>query len=517
MNQFVNSYNELWKQLGPNQRVSIIVSTLMVIAGSIALFVWTQRPNMSLLYGSVSGKDASAIVGYLEEQGIDYEIRSGGSSIFVPRDQVYKVRMDVASQGLVSGDATGFEIFDRTTFGISDFIQRTNFIRAIQGELSRTITQLRGVQSARVMVVMPENRLLIVNEAMQTTASVFVDIGASTLSDGAVLSIQSLVANAVLGLTTDNVAVIDNNGNVLSRESREDDIMAAGSSMVEYRQSLEKYFGDKVESMLEKVVGAGNVVVRVATEINASQTTVVDEDFNDAGGVLRQSTTREQVRSEVSNDTATGGVEGEEGTGAQETTNSRSGDESLDREQRFEIDRTVTNRVEAPGRITRISASVFVAMRADPEDPEATLPRTEEQMADLRQMVANALGIPEDSPEFGTVAVQETSFSQTAGFPPELLEGGGFDLGMLMNYADEAVDGLVAIVILLVFLTLLKRARSERTLLDRMQDIRVDAQSQADIMGQQTLTPELLNELIRQKPENVSTNLRKWLGSESDK
>lgn len=516
MNQFVNSYNELWKQLGPNQRVSIIVSALMVIAGAMAMFVWTQRPNMSLLYGSVSGKDAASIVGYLEEQGIDYEIRAGGSSIFVPREQVYKVRMDVVSQGLVSGDATGFEIFDRTTFGISDFIQRTNFIRAIQGELARTITQLRGVQSARVMVVMPENRLLIVNDAMETTASVFVDIGASSLDEEAVRSIQALVANAVLGLTTHNVAVIDNNGNVLSKESKEDDIMAAGSSLVEYRQSLESYFGNKVESMLETVVGPGNVVVRVATEINASQTTVVDEDFNDAGGVLRQQTTREQVRSEVSNDSATG-AEGEEGGGAQETTSSRSGDESLDREQRYEIDRKVTNRIEAPGGITRISASVFVAMRTDPEDPTVTIPRSEEELTDLQQMVANALGIPTDAPEFGNVAVQETLFSQGAALPPELLEGGGFDLSMIMNYADEMVDGLVAIVILLVFLTILKRARSERTLLDRMQDIRVDAQSQVDVLGQQTLTPELLNELIRQKPDNVSTNLRKWLGAGSDK
>ena len=243
MNENLNQYASFWKQLDANQKVSILVSTMIVVVGAVALFLWSQRPNMSLLFGSVSTKDAAAIVDYLDQEGIDYEIRSGGSAIFVPREAVYKVRMDVSSQGLVQGDGTGFEIFDRSSFGISDFIQRTNYIRAIQGELGRTIAQLRGVNSARVMVVVPENRLLVVDESAETTASVFVDIGGGQLDAGAVRSIQALVANSVLGLTLPNVAVVDNNGNVLSTDRDEDDIMQMGSSMVEFRQNLEKYFG----------------------------------------------------------------------------------------------------------------------------------------------------------------------------------------------------------------------------------------------------------------------------------
>ena len=122
-----------------NQRVSMLVSVLFIIAASVALFVWSQRPTMKLLYGSVSAKDAAAIVEHLDSIGVPYELRAGGAAIYVPSEHVYKARMDVASQGLVQGDAVGFEIFDRGSFGISDFIQRTNFIRAVQGELGRRL------------------------------------------------------------------------------------------------------------------------------------------------------------------------------------------------------------------------------------------------------------------------------------------------------------------------------------------------------------------------------------------
>ncbi|MFP4260487.1 MAG: flagellar basal-body MS-ring/collar protein FliF [Opitutales bacterium] len=520
MNETLNQYASFWKQLDANQKVSILVSTLIVVVGAVALFFWAQRPNMSLLFGSVSSKDAAAIVDYLDQEGIDYELRSGGSAIFVPREAVYKVRMDVSSQGLVQGDGTGFEIFDRSSFGISDFIQRTNYIRAIQGELGRTITQLRGVNSARVMVVVPENRLLVVDDSVETTASVFVDIGGGKLDAAAVRSIQALVANSVLGLTLPNVAVVDNNGNVLSTDRDEDDVMRMGSSMVEFRQNLEKYFSGKVESMLERVVGPGNVVVRVSTDVETAQVSTTQEDFNDEGGVLR-----EQISSEVissSTDSEPSGVPGDAAIGeeAQAATSSReSRDETVDREQRFEIDRTVTNRVEAPGRIQRMSASVFVAMKMDPpaaegEEPQP-VPRTEAEMEQLRRMVANALGISTEDDAAGVIAIQETVFNQKSDFALPEQAAAGFDPAMLLDYIDQIVGGFIALILFVVFLRMLKRARAEQGPLDRVQEMRMEERAESETFGNQALTPEILNGLIRQKPENVSSSLRKWLSGES--
>lgn len=521
MNDQINQYFAFWKELGLNQKVSIIVSGLVVVIASIALFAWTQRPDMSLLFGSVSTKDASAIVEYLEQEGVDYEIRAGGSAIYVPRDQVYKLRMNVTAQGLVQGDGAGFEIFDRSSFGISDFIQRTNYIRAIQGELGRTITQLNGVRSARVMVVIPENRLLVVNDSVETTASVFVEIGAGMLAPGAVRSIQALVANSVLGLTVSNVAVVDNNGNVLSKDQGEDNIMQAGSSVIEYRQNLEKYFSKKVESMLEAVVGPGNAIVRVAAEIDASQISTVEELFNNEGGVLREESKTERINSTVTNENMEGNAAVDEAVapnaGAMANA-SRTDDETVESEKRYEIDRTVRNRVEAPGRIQRVSASVFVAMKMVPDGAEGEelipQPRTDEEMRKLQQMVANALGVVPDEANLGAITLQETVFSREMLAPMQAGTLQSFDYSALMQYADQIIGGLISVIIFIVFLRMLKRARSERGPLDRVQEMRMEERAESELFGNQTLTPELLNRLIRQKPENVSMSLRNWLSGE---
>jgi flagellar M-ring protein FliF len=516
MDSFLNSFRSFWQQLDVNQRVSLVGSSMFIVAAAIALFVWSQRPNMKLLYGSVATKDAAAIVENLDASGVPYELRAGGTAIYVPAEHVYKARMNVASQGLVQGDSVGFEIFDRGSFGISDFIQRTNFIRAIQGELSRTIAQLNGVRSARVMVVMPDSRLLLVNDDVKTTASVFVEVGGGALSTGAVRSIQSLVANAVEGLTNDNVAVVDNNGNVLSKKSSENDIMAGSTGVVEYRQQLEKYFSNKVESMLERVVGAGNVVVRVATEIDATRVSMMKEDFSDEGSVLREQKIREQVTTSMDREeAAAGGEAGEAAENGGGNSVSQTGDENAEREQRYEIDRTVTNTVQVPGRITRLTASVFIAKQTQPAAEVDGLPvvldRTAEEMERLREMVANALGVSLEEAAAGSIVVQETTFGINSLLADLAQEEGFLDPVFLLNYGQEIIGGVIALVLFLVFLNQMKRTRGEKGLLDQMEEARLDARSRSEVTGQEAVTPAMLNELIRQKPDNISSNLKTWL------
>ena len=188
---------------------------------------------------------------------------AGGTAVEVPSDQVYKLRMDLAAKGLPSGDGVGFEIFDKGQFGLSDFVQRTNYLRAIQGELARTIGQLQGVRAARVLIVQPENRLLLTDQNVKSTASVFVDLGGSHLEADQVNAIRHLVANAVQGLVPDQVAVIDNHGRVVSEELKQDPTLGTASSQIRYRQQVEDYLSRKVESMLAQVIGPGNAVVRV--------------------------------------------------------------------------------------------------------------------------------------------------------------------------------------------------------------------------------------------------------------
>jgi flagellar biosynthesis/type III secretory pathway M-ring protein FliF/YscJ len=199
---------EVLERTGPQQKVSLIVVSALVMAGMAGLVMWSGQPDMKLLYGGLDTKDMADVVHALDEQAIPYEIRNG-ASVYVPSDYVHKVRMDLASRGLPSGGGIGFEIFDRTSFGISDFVQRTNYNRAVQGELQRTISQLRGVRSARVMIVIPQNRLLVNDQPVRSTASVMVDTGGLTLESDAVNSIRFPWRTAWRALAVNYVVVVD--------------------------------------------------------------------------------------------------------------------------------------------------------------------------------------------------------------------------------------------------------------------------------------------------------------------
>src|SRR5436853_945568 len=166
---------DIWKQLGAAQRVSVISATLVLLAGLGSLGLWSSQTQYSLLYGRLSDGEAAKVVAALDDAKVRYKIGAGGSSISVPTDKVHLMRVQLAGRGIPRGDGVGFEIFDKPNFGISDFVQRANYVRAVQGELGRTIGQLDEVESARVMIVLPENRLLL-DKDKYATASVFVRV-----------------------------------------------------------------------------------------------------------------------------------------------------------------------------------------------------------------------------------------------------------------------------------------------------------------------------------------------------
>src|ERR1700722_6694565 len=258
----------IWKQLGLNQRISVVMATAMTVLGLIGLAYWSSRVDYALLYGKLDEGEASKVIAALDEAKVPYKISRGGGSILVPSDKVYQIRMQMAGKGIPRGEGVGFEIFDKANFGISDFVQRANYTRAIQGELARTISQLDEVESARVMIVMPENRLLT-DSTRKPTASVFVRVkGNGQLPSSAVNSIRFLVANSVEGLQVNNVSIVDNQGNVLSENQENDSIAGLSGNQLTARRNLEQYLTKKAEGMLEKVLGAGQAVVRVSADIN---------------------------------------------------------------------------------------------------------------------------------------------------------------------------------------------------------------------------------------------------------
>ena len=361
----------IWKELGLNQKITVSVTTLAVIAGVVTVLVWSGRTEYSLLYGNLDPVEAGKVTQALEENNVEYKISGGGSTVLVPRSEVHQMRMKLAIQGIPKGEGIGYELLDKNTLGMSDFMQHANYNRAVQGELARTISKFSGIESARVMIVSPENRLLI-DPGRHATASVFLTMrGMVRPKVETVSAIQMLVANSVEGLSVDHVSVVDNSGNVLSTHDEEGSLVAVTSSRLRARKELEDYLGEKVESMLEKIVGSGNVVARVSAQIATDSETITSETYDNENPVEKLTTTSTEETKEpnttpggpagVTPNIATGGANTQPGTdAANEVSFSKT-----DRTTEYALSKTMTNKVILPGKIEDLNAAIFVNTRQE--------------------------------------------------------------------------------------------------------------------------------------------------------
>ena len=513
----LSQVRKLWNDLGLRQRVTITVSLILVVLGMCLILVWSSRPQMHLLYSRVEASDMSEIVAALEEQGLSYRIGENSTSIYVPGEQVHKARLELAAKGIPSGGTVGFEIFDRTNFGVSNFVQHTNYIRAVQGELARTITQLKAVQSARVMVVIPENKLLVTSDDSKPSASVFVESGREALDKEAVRSIRFLVANAVEGLTPANVAVVDNHGQVLSENLDDDDFMGTAVGKLKYQTSLENYYVKKIESMLSPVVGNGKVVVRVSAEIDTDSQTTVEEIYDPNVQVVRnQNITEDATTTQESHGNKVVGSSANlpDGGGDNGNKTNTTKEERKNRSISYEINRTTVETVSLPGSMKRISAAVFLALNytIDEEGIETAAPRSKREIESIQRMVANALGVYGEVEEMSQyVSIEEVAFATT----------GIVEQNDIFNFQDNPyfwirigrnlLALLAAIVMLLVFLRMVKRQRSQMANLEVISYEQEESAAKARKVTSSGLTPDLLNSLIEEKPENVSTALKNWV------
>lgn len=415
----------------------------------------------------------------------------------------------------------GFEIFDKGQFGLSDFVQRTNYNRAIQGELARTIAQLDGVASARVMIVQPENRLLLTEQGIKPTASVFIEVN-GRLESEAVNSIRHLVANAVQGLVPDEVAVVDQRGRVLSSELKEDPLLGSASSLIRYRQQVEDYFARKVEGMLIPVLGAGQAIVRVSAEIDNESATLTEEKFDPESAVIRTQSNTEDSNS--STEARKGGVTGVAGNtpGAPaaaaepERPTITNAQNRKNNSVSYEINRTTSNVKRNPGGIKSLTAAVFVAARPPGADGKPSPARTSTELDGLRRIVVNALGL---KPAAGQtledlVSLQESPFQ--APVAEAAIERMSTETRVQSWVETSSRYAAVAIALgaFFIFFRMLRGSRPEPVPVDLLTAASAGGASRNGAsVNTGALTPEMLNELIRQKPANVGTALRDWVAT----
>jgi flagellar M-ring protein FliF len=425
----------LFAALGITAVAAAILLTLVLRMGG---------EEKALLFAGVEMREAAEITQRLEAADIPYEMRGDGGSIYVPRSRVLDARMMLSAEGLPSRGSIGYEIFDEPdALGQTQFQQNINRLRALEGELARTIASLDGIASARVHLVLPE-RQLFAREAEQPSASIVLQLRRDALTPGQVRAIRNLVASATPGLTANRVTILDEAGRLLAAPSDEGGIDADG---VDARQaSVEDRIRRTVTDIVEGIVGAGNARVQVTAEMDFNRVSETSERFDPEGRVVRSTSTTEETSSDGSSpqsttaganipdasNTSGGGANSAENSSSQETVN-------------YEISRTTRTEVSEGGRIRRLSVAVAVDGVTAPGEGEAAptyQPRSEEEMQRLTALVRSAVGYNAERGDI--VEVVNTQFARAA--PPE----GAGDAGALAFLDDLDTMRIIELVAALI-------------------------------------------------------------------
>lgn len=446
---------------------------LLALAGvaiaSIAFFVYLSSrlsaPGMSLLYSELDLRDSSQIVAKLEAAGVPYELRAGGTQIYVPADQALKMRMSLAQEGLPRGGSVGYEIFDRSeTMGSSSFVQNVNRLRALEGELARTIGSMTPIRSARVHIVLPQ-RQLFTRDKQEPSASIIIQThGGVQLSPTQVVAIQHLVAAAVPGLKPERISMVDGRGNLLARGDKQGDTpeMVAATAD-EMRRNYESRLARKIEAILGRSVGADKVRAQVNAEMDFDRESIAEEKFDPEGRVVRSTQSSEEKT--VSTDkqaqkpvTVQGNLR-RTGQEPQEGTSSSSQTTKTNERTNYEISKTVKNHVRVTGQVKRLSVAVVVDGTYAGEPGKATYkPRSKEDIDRLTALVKSTMGFDEKRGD--TVEVANLAFAGGAPVAADKEGEGSFiDLTKndYMRIAEIAVLAILAILVILMVIRPLLR------------------------------------------------------------
>jgi len=427
----------------------MVAVTVSLVAFFIFLMVRVTTPQMSTLFTDLSVEDSAAIVKELERQNIDFQLRSDGTTIMVPKERVARLRMKLAEAGVPKGGGVGYEIFDKSdTLGATSFIQNINHLRALEGELARTIRALDRVQAARVHLVLPE-RPLFSREKIDPSASIAVKVRGA-LEAQQVRAIRHLVASAVKGLKPERISIVDDSGRLLADGANEDGT-GIGVAADERKVAFERRMREQIESIVSSVVGVGRARVQLTADFDFNRITQTSDRFDPEGRVVRSSQTREETA--ATNEGREGGpvTVGNELPGAPTTTataqSPRDQSKKLEEIVNYEISRTTKTEVIEGGRMKRISVAVLVDGNYTKNDQGETAyqPRSKEEIERIAALVRSAIGFDEKRGD--QVQVVNLRFAQT---PAAVFNEPTGLLSLLQVTKDDIMRGIELFVMLLL-------------------------------------------------------------------
>ena len=389
----MNGVLDVLKKLGPQKLMALGAVTIALMAFFAYITMRVTAPAMTTLFTDMNLQDSTSVVRELEQRAVKYEMRGDGGTVLVPKDQVLRLRMDLASKGLPTGGGVGYEIFDKSdSLTATSFVQNLNQLRALEGELARTIRSLDRVQNARVHLALPEKQLFQ-REKKEARASIVLKVRGE-LDPGQVRAIRHLVATAVEGLKPDRVSVVDEAGRLLADgagDSGDTGVIAA-----EKQQSYERRVRQQVEEIVTSVVGRGRTRVQVAAEMDFNRIQQTQESFDPESRVVRSTQTRNE--NNLSNDAKEGQVTvGNELPGANAqggNANAREASQKNEETVNYEISKTVRTEVIEGGRVKRLSIAVLVDGNYNrvANAPAEYQARPQEELDRINTLVRSAVG-----------------------------------------------------------------------------------------------------------------------------
>ncbi|MBS3908375.1 MAG: flagellar M-ring protein FliF [Actinobacteria bacterium] len=527
-----------WDKLDINQKMIILMTVILFVVALGSLFFWVTRPSYSVLFSNLSSEDAGAIVAKLQEKKVPYRL-NGSSIIEVPSNQVHEARIQLAGEGLPEGGTVGFEIFDQTNFGLSEFAQKLNYRRALEGELGRTISQINEIQGARVHIVMPEPSLYKDKENPATASVVIKPRAGARLADNKVQGIVNLVSKSIEGLKTENITVVDTAGNILNDATGDSSFASGGNYTKTQLGAKEAYEGTlekSIESMLGKVLGSeNNAVVRVSADLDFTQKST-------ASKIVKQEETPVVVSEEVDKEkyegkgAAPGGIPGvtsqvpSPNTTEQQASATYPSSGQGDGESNYSRQKKTTNygfteiseeEVKPPGELKKLSVAVVV-------NNDGSKPILDET---IEQLVAAACGI--DKGRGDVLTVSSVPFDTEWMKKEEKAIADAQQREMYTEYGKYALVAIVFIVgmfALLKVISSLRPARRPELLIPRsvsaagaasldlgdisISNITPEKKREMQIEQRKSqLTKEEIQNLAKERPGDVAQLLRIWLNT----